>query len=63
MKSGPANLPRRLVADGDEVYMPASLVASVTAFDARTGKVLRTYPGSEMTEEILKIDNLARSRW
>ncbi|MCF7849749.1 MAG: PQQ-like beta-propeller repeat protein, partial [Kiritimatiellales bacterium] len=53
LKSGPANLPRRLVAVGDTVYAPLGFTAPVTAMDATSGKTLRTYAGSDNTEEIL----------
>jgi len=52
-RSGPVHLPRRLVAVGDEVYVTLGLAAPVTAFDAATGETLRTYRGTEHTEEIL----------
>ena len=51
-RAGPTHLPRRLVAVGDEVYVTLGLDAPVTALDAATGKTLRTYPGTERTEEI-----------
>jgi outer membrane protein assembly factor BamB len=52
-RAGPTHLPRRLVAVGDEVYVTLGLGAPVAALDAATGKTLRTYPGTEATEEIL----------
>ncbi len=55
-RAGPVHLPRRLVAAGDEVYVTLGLDAPVTALDAATGKVLRTYAGTERTEEILEAD-------
>ena len=58
LKSGPASLPRRLVADGDKLYVPLSLLAPVSLMDGRSGRVLRSYPGSEGTEEIIAIDEL-----
>ena len=53
LKSGPAQLPRRLVAEGDTVYVTLGLGAPVTALDAATGKTLRTYKGTDGTEEVL----------
>ncbi len=53
LKSGPANLPRRLVAVGDEVYVTIGIDAPVVALDGATGKTLREYPGSAGTEEII----------
>ena len=52
-RAGPTHLPRRLVAVGEEVYVTLGLDAPVTALVAATGKTLRTYPGTESTEEIV----------
>ncbi|MCX7017210.1 MAG: methyltransferase domain-containing protein [Candidatus Sumerlaeota bacterium] len=52
-RSGPADLPRRLVAVGDVVYVTLGLAAPVTALNAATGDVIRVYAGTEYTEEIL----------
>ena len=52
-RSGPVHLPRRLVAVGDKVYVTLGLDAPVTCHDAATGKLLRTYKGTELTEEIV----------
>lgn len=53
LKSGPSNLPRRLVAIEETVYATLSLDAPVTALDAATGQTLKTYIGTEGTDEIL----------
>jgi hypothetical protein len=53
LKSGPAQLPRRLVAEGDRVYVTLSLDAPLTALDTATGETIRTYEGSKATEEII----------
>ena len=52
-RSGPAQLPRRLVSMGDRVYVTLGLEAPVTALDAATGRTLTTFEGSEKTEEII----------
>ncbi len=52
-RSGPVHLPRRLVADGDSVFMTAGLSGPVLALDGATGQTLRTYQGTERTEEIV----------
>ncbi len=52
-KSGPAQLPRRLVAVGDTVYVTLGLNAPLCAIDAATGKTLRTYKHTTATEEVL----------
>ncbi|MGB2823493.1 MAG: PQQ-binding-like beta-propeller repeat protein, partial [Phycisphaerae bacterium] len=53
LKSGPAKLPRRLVAVGDVVYVTLAIDAPLTALDAATGKTLRTYEGTKATEEVI----------
>jgi outer membrane protein assembly factor BamB len=53
LKSGPAQLPRRLVAVGDRVYVTLGIDAPLTALDAATGKTVRKYANTEGTEEIL----------
>jgi len=52
-RSGPAELPRRLVAVGESVYVTLGYGKPVTALDAATGEVLRTYEGTENTHEII----------
>ena len=47
LKSGPAQLPRRVVACGDVVYATLGIESPLTALDAATGKVLRTYEKSK----------------
>ena len=58
LKSGPAQLPRRLVAVGDTVYMTPGLRAPVTAIDAATGKTVRTYEQTRATDEIIVRDGV-----
>ncbi|MEJ2111629.1 MAG: PQQ-binding-like beta-propeller repeat protein [Acidobacteriota bacterium] len=53
MKSGPAYLPRRLVARGDRVYVTMGINAPLSELDAATGKTLRTFEGTEETSEII----------
>lgn len=52
-KAGPAQLPRRLVAVGEKVYVTLGLFAPVSVLDAATGQTLDTFEGTESTEEIL----------
>ena len=53
-KSGPAQLPRRLLAVGDRVYATLGLdETSLSELDAATGEILRTYDGTQMTEEVI----------
>ena len=53
LKSGPAQLPRRLVADADRVYVTLGLDAPLVALDAATGATIRTYEATRATEEVL----------
>lgn len=53
LKSGPNQLPRRLVAVGQRVYVTLGIDAPVEALDAATGKTLLVYPGTEHADELL----------
>lgn len=57
-RSGPVQLPRRLVAIGDTVYVTLGLDAPITAIDAATGQTKMVYEGTEFTEEILVDDGV-----
>jgi len=48
----PIVLPRRLVAEGDRVYVTLGYRAPLTALDGATGEVVRTYEGTNGTDEI-----------
>jgi outer membrane protein assembly factor BamB len=56
LKSGPNQLPRRLVAVGQRVYATLGIDAPVTAMDATTGETVREYEGTQHTDEILVSD-------
>jgi outer membrane protein assembly factor BamB len=58
LKSGPAQLTRRLVAVDDRVWITLGLEAPVTCLDAATGKTDITYAGTEKTEEIIHSDGV-----
>jgi outer membrane protein assembly factor BamB len=58
LKSGPANLPRRLVAEDEVVYTTLGIAAPVMALDAATGKTLREYAGTSAAEEIIYKDGV-----
>ena len=49
----PLNIQKRLVAVGDKVYITLGYQAPVSELDARTGEILKTYAGTERTNEIL----------
>jgi len=53
LKSGPLQLPRRLVANGDRAYVTLGIDAPVSELDAATGKILRIFGDTEHAEEIL----------
>jgi len=55
-RSGPVQLPRTFVAEGDRVYAALGLEAPLTALDAATGRTVRTYQGTEGTEEVIFSD-------
>ncbi len=55
LKSGPHQLPRRLVAADDRVYATLGLYAPVSEIDAVTGDVLRTYKDTACAEELLLV--------
>jgi len=58
LKSGPAQLPRRLVVGGDSVYFTLGLGAPVSAIDPATGETRRTFGGTEGAEELLYSDGV-----
>ena len=57
-RSGPSQLPRRLVSVGDRVYATLGIDAPVTALDAATGNTLLTFRGSENAEEFICHDGI-----
>jgi len=56
-KSGPAYLPRRLVAVGDRVFVTPGINAPLSELDAATGKIFRSFPKTEQTAEVIFSDN------
>jgi outer membrane protein assembly factor BamB len=54
----PVQISKRLVAAGDRVYVTLGFHAPLTALDAATGEVIRTYEDTENTDEILYLDGL-----
>ncbi len=53
LKRGPAQLMRRLVAEGNRVYVTLGVGAPVCALDAATGETIGTYAGTEGAEELV----------
>ncbi len=58
LKSGPTQLSRRLVSTDDEVFTTLSFDSPMVALDAATGENLRTYEGTDATEEIIHTNGL-----
>lgn len=56
LKSGPTQLAKRLVTDGDRVFAPLALGAPVSCLDAATGEILETYDVTTNAEEMVLID-------
>jgi outer membrane protein assembly factor BamB len=57
-RAGPTHLQRRLVAVKNEVYVTLGANAPVVKLEQRTGKILKTYSGTENTEEIVYKDGV-----
>jgi len=58
LKSGPADLLRRLVAVGDRVFVTLGIDAPAVILDAATGRTLKTLEGSDFTREIVVSDGV-----
>ncbi|HSH95451.1 MAG TPA: PQQ-binding-like beta-propeller repeat protein, partial [Roseimicrobium sp.] len=58
LKTGPTQLTRRLVGEGDRIYVTPELEGPVVCMDAATGEVIRTYTETIGTEEILSVDGI-----
>lgn len=58
LKSGPASLPRRLVAHENKVYVTMGIDAPVSILDAETGETKRTCNGTEKTREIILSEHI-----
>jgi len=58
LKSGPAQLPRRLVADAGRVYVTLTLDGPLVSLDAATGETVRTYEGTKAAEEVILSDGV-----
>ncbi len=53
LKSGPAQLPRRLVASGDRVYVTLSIDGPITVLDAASGRTVGQYKPTKGAEEFI----------
>ncbi len=54
----PIHIRKRLVAVADRVYATLGLNAPVTALDSATGKTVRTYKGTQYTDELVCLDGV-----
>ena len=57
-RSGPVQLPRLLVTDGDHVYVTLGIGAPVSSLDAATGEIVKTYDATKNAEEIILDENV-----
>lgn len=58
LKTGPTQLTRRLVGDGDRIYFTTELEGPVVCLDGATGNVIREFPETKGTEEILHVNGV-----
>ncbi len=58
LKSGPTQLAKRLVTDGERVFAPLALGAPVSCLEATTGKILATYENTVNAEEMVLANGL-----
>ena len=58
LKAGPGWLPRRLVAVGQRVYIAPGVGQNIQCLDASSGKVIRTYPDTPSTFELIVSDGV-----
>ncbi|MHC4249204.1 MAG: outer membrane protein assembly factor BamB family protein [Planctomycetota bacterium] len=56
LKSGPLQLPRRLVATRDRVYVTLGIDRPVSELDALSGHVVRTFEETAHAQELIHID-------
>jgi outer membrane protein assembly factor BamB len=53
LKTGPTTLTRRLVADGDRIFVTLGITEPVAMVDGATGDILKTYPETKGAEEMM----------
>jgi outer membrane protein assembly factor BamB len=58
LKSGPTQLARRLVADGDHIFVTLSIEAPITELDGASGDVLKVFETTKGAEEILLVNGV-----
>jgi outer membrane protein assembly factor BamB len=57
-RSGPVQLPRRLVVVGDRLYVALNYGGPLMCLDAATGATLKTFEGTTNVDEILYFDEI-----
>lgn len=58
LKTGPTSLTRRLVADGERIFVTMGVTAPVSMLDAATGAELKVFPETKGAEELLYSDGV-----
>ena len=58
LKSGPTQLTRRLVADGEHIYVTKGIDAPISCLDGATGNTIRVYESTKGAEEILHVNGV-----
>ncbi|MEQ1853922.1 MAG: PQQ-binding-like beta-propeller repeat protein, partial [Chthoniobacteraceae bacterium] len=58
LKSGPTQLTRRLVANGDRIFVTLGIGEPISVIDGASGEVVRTFPETKGAEEILHVDGV-----
>ncbi len=58
LRSVPMTIPRRLVVQGDKLFITLGYYSPVSVLDAATGKILTTYEETDGTEEIRCIEGI-----
>jgi len=62
LRSVPMTIPRRMVAQGNRLFITLSYDSPVSALDAATGEIVTTYPETDGAEEIRCIDGILMYR-
>ncbi len=58
LKSGPTQLTRRLVGDGQRIFVTLGIGEPIVALDGATGAVLKTFEETKGAEEILHVNGV-----
>jgi outer membrane protein assembly factor BamB len=58
LKSGPTQLTRRLVGDGDRIFVTLAIDAPISCLDGATGEPIRVYEETRGAEEILHVNGV-----